>query len=63
VSNDQPVINVNEKLQQLYKQLKKINGTLEFDEAILHQAINQQAFKQCLVNLMVVRSLPLSILA
>ena len=36
VSNDQPVIDVNEKLQQLYKQLKKINGTLEFDEAILH---------------------------
>ena len=63
MSNDQPVIDVNEKLQQLYKQLKKINRTLEFNEAILHQAINQQAFKQCLIDLVVVRSLSLSIVA
>ena len=54
---------VAQKLQDLYKQLKGANGTSEFDEEILQQAINQQAFKQCLIDLVVVRSLSLSILS
>jgi hypothetical protein len=49
-------------LQKLYQQLKQANETSTFDEKILQQAIDRDTFKQCLIDLVIVRSLSLSIL-
>jgi hypothetical protein len=50
-----------QQLTDLYEDLKEKNATSGFDEKILKRTIHDDVFKQCLIDLVTVRCLPLSI--
>jgi len=52
---------VETNLKTLYDKLKVEHATKDFDSELYKKAIDLAAFRECLVNLVVVRSLPLSI--